>query len=65
MDIKYDFMCSSRSDRREDFLVGQGVTSPWYVGTTTVRLIDRFPERVVDTPVYQEVYDEVPSYLYL
>ena len=34
------------------FLIGQGVTSPWYVGTTTTGLIDRFgPERVVDTPV--------------
>ena len=33
------------------FLIGQGVTSPWYVGATTVRLIDRFPERVIDTPV--------------
>lgn len=34
------------------FLIGQGVTSPWYVGATTVGLLDRFgPERVVDTPV--------------
>ncbi len=34
------------------FLIGQGVTSPWYVGTSTVGLIDRFgPERVIDTPV--------------
>lgn len=34
------------------FLIGQGVTSPWYVGTTTVGLIDRFgPERIIDTPV--------------
>ena len=34
------------------FLIGPGVTpSPWYVGTTTVGLIDRFPERVIDTPV--------------
>jgi pyruvate/2-oxoglutarate/acetoin dehydrogenase E1 component len=34
------------------FLIGQGVTSPWYVGTTTVGLFDRFgPERVIDTPV--------------
>ncbi len=33
-------------------LIGQGVTSPWYVGTTTVGLIDRFGERrVIDTPV--------------
>jgi len=34
------------------FLIGQGVTSPWYVGTTTVGLIDRFgPGRIIDTPV--------------
>ncbi|MGQ9460519.1 MAG: alpha-ketoacid dehydrogenase subunit beta [Candidatus Bathyarchaeaceae archaeon] len=34
------------------FLIGQGVTSPWYVGSTTVGLINRFgPERIIDTPV--------------
>ncbi len=34
------------------FLIGQGVTSPWYVGNTTTGLIDRFgPRRVIDTPV--------------
>jgi len=34
------------------FLIGQGVTSPWYVGRTTVGLIQRFgPKRVIDTPV--------------
>lgn len=34
------------------FLIGQGVTSPWYVGSTTVGLIDRFgSERIIDTPV--------------
>ncbi len=34
------------------FLIGQGVTSPWYVGTSTIGLLDRFgPERIVDTPV--------------
>ena len=33
-------------------LIGQGVTSPWYVGSTTTGLLDRFgPERVIDTPV--------------
>jgi pyruvate dehydrogenase E1 component beta subunit len=33
------------------FLIGQGVTSPWYVGSTTVGLIDRFgPGRIIDTP---------------
>ena len=34
------------------FLIGQGVTSPWYVGDTTVGLIDRFnSKRIIDTPV--------------
>lgn len=34
------------------FLIGQGVKSPWYVGTTTVGLIDQFgEERIIDTPV--------------
>jgi len=34
------------------FLIGQGVTSPWYVGASTLGLIDRFgPSRVMDTPV--------------
>jgi pyruvate/2-oxoglutarate/acetoin dehydrogenase E1 component len=33
------------------FLIGQGVTSPWYVGATTVGLIDQFgPSRIIDTP---------------
>lgn len=33
-------------------LIGQGVTSPWYAGTTTVGLIDKFGDRrVIDTPV--------------
>jgi pyruvate dehydrogenase E1 component beta subunit len=33
------------------FLIGQGVTSPWYVGTTTQGLIQRFgPKRIIDTP---------------
>src|SRR3972149_173201 len=33
-------------------LIGQGVKSPWYVGTTATGLLDRFgPERVIDTPV--------------
>lgn len=33
-------------------LIGQGVTSPWYVGTTTVGLIEEFgSSRVIDTPV--------------
>jgi pyruvate/2-oxoglutarate/acetoin dehydrogenase E1 component len=33
-------------------MIGQGVTSPWYVGATTTGLIDRFGgDRVIDTPV--------------
>ena len=34
------------------FLIGQGVKSPWYVGSTAKDLLSRFgPERVIDTPV--------------
>lgn len=34
------------------FLIGQGITSPWYVGTSTIGLVERFgPDRVFDTPV--------------
>jgi len=33
-------------------VMGQGVTSPWYVGNSCINLIDRFtPSRVIDTPV--------------
>ena len=33
-------------------LIGQGVTSPWYVGASTKGLVDRFgTDRVIDTPV--------------
>ena len=33
-------------------LIGQGVNSPWYVGTTTSGLREAFgDERVIDTPV--------------
>jgi len=36
----------------ESVLIGQGVTSPWYVGSTTTGLIDTFgSDRVIDTPV--------------
>jgi pyruvate dehydrogenase E1 component beta subunit len=34
------------------FLLGQGVTSPWYVGATTTGLVQRFGSaRVIDTPI--------------
>ena len=34
------------------FVIGQGVTSPWYVGSTTTGLIEQFgPQRIIDTPV--------------
>lgn len=39
-------------DDEKVFLLGQGVTSPWYVGSSCVLLVDRFTEkRVIDTPV--------------
>jgi pyruvate/2-oxoglutarate/acetoin dehydrogenase E1 component len=34
------------------FLIGQGVKSPWYVGSTTLGLVQEFGEsRIIDTPV--------------
>lgn len=34
------------------FVIGQGVESPWCVGTTTLGLVDRFGDRrVIDTPI--------------
>jgi acetoin:2,6-dichlorophenolindophenol oxidoreductase subunit beta len=34
------------------FLIGQGVKSPWYVGSTCTGLVDEFgEERIIDTPV--------------
>jgi len=37
------------------FIVGQGVTSPWYVGMTTQGLLDQFgSRRVIDTPVSED-----------
>lgn len=40
-----------QEDRRV-FVIGQGVTSPWYVGNTCNGLFDKFGEgRVIDTPV--------------
>jgi len=34
------------------FLIGQGVTSPWYVGSSCEGLLERFgAERVIDTPI--------------
>jgi pyruvate/2-oxoglutarate/acetoin dehydrogenase E1 component len=39
------------SDERV-FLIGPGITTPWYVGGTTIGLLDRYgPERIMDTPV--------------
>lgn len=40
------------ADDPDVFLIGQGVTSPWYVGSTTRGLLEEFgSERVIDTPV--------------
>lgn len=43
-------------------LMGQGVISPWYVGTTTAGLIDRFGDnRVIDTPVSENAITGVAT----
>jgi len=39
-------------DDEKVFLIGQGLTSPWYVGQSCVGLLEKFGiERVIDTPV--------------
>jgi len=39
-------------DDKKCFVIGQGVDSPWFVGTTTTGLIEEFgQERVIDTPI--------------
>lgn len=43
-------------------LIGQGVISPWYVGTTTAGLIDKFgDQRVIDTPVSENAITGVAA----
>ena len=38
------------------FVMGQGVDSPWCVGTTTLGLVDKFgSERIIDTPISEAV----------
>ena len=36
------------------FLIGQGVTSPWYVGNSCEGLYEKYGERVIDTPISEE-----------
>jgi acetoin:2,6-dichlorophenolindophenol oxidoreductase subunit beta len=44
-----DFLLSTDSSV---FVIGQGVKSPWYVGSTCNGLIDKFGEdRIIDTPI--------------
>lgn len=34
------------------FVIGQGVNNPWFVGRTTVGLMEEFgPERIMDSPI--------------
>lgn len=34
------------------FVIGQGINNPWFVGRTTVGLMDEFgPERIMDSPI--------------
>lgn len=52
--INEAFRQSLETDERV-FLIGQGVNSPWYVGSSTKGLFDQFgSERVVDTPICED-----------
>ncbi len=45
-------LSQSMSEDRDVILIGQGVTSPWYVGNTCFNLLLKFgAERVIDTPI--------------
>lgn len=45
-------LCQILRQDEKAFLIGQGVTSPWYVGATTAGLIELFGRRrIIDTPV--------------
>ncbi len=45
-------ICQMMERDTQVFVMGQGCTSPWYVGATTLGLIDKFGEkRVIDAPV--------------
>lgn len=45
-------LSQSMSENRNIILIGQGVTSPWYVGNTCLNLLREFgDERVIDTPI--------------
>ena len=38
--------------KHKDFIImGQGVTSPWYVGATMTNLNKEYPDRIIETPV--------------
>lgn len=42
------------------FIIGLGINSPWYVGSTTQGLIDKFgQERVIDAPVSEQCFTGV------
>lgn len=42
------------------FLIGQGVTSPWYVGSSCEGLLEKFgAERVIDTPISENAVSGV------
>ena len=42
--------------KNKNFLIlGQGVTSPWYVGNSMLNLNNLFPNQVIDTPVSENL----------
>ena len=54
--LDYDKLAQKIAADESVFLIGQGVTSPWYVGATTTGLLQRFgAERIIDTPVMMSV----------
>lgn len=45
-------LCQMMEINDSVFVLGQGVKSPWYVGSTCTGLLEKFgPDRIIDTPV--------------
>ena len=43
--------CQMLEEFPDSLLVGQGLDSPWSVGTSTIGISEKYPDRVIDTPI--------------
>lgn len=43
--------CQMLEEFPNSILMGQGLDSPWSVGTSTIGISEKYPDRVIDTPI--------------